>query len=207
MDIQLLLPKHHPNLFEFQKAAVVFPHDRLLDKTILRLIPHWITPNHITTVRIIGIPFVIQLMLSHAYLSAVVLFLLLAITDAMDGSLARTRAKITEFGKLYDPLADKLLIGTMVVLLVFRNFSPLLAAAVVGIEIVFIVIAIVAKIKFHSVQGANIWGKVKMIAQVIAVALTLFALIWQIPQLLTLAAIVFSIAIVFAIVSLFAHGI
>lgn len=207
MKLDLSFVKNHPDLFTFQKADTIFPHDSFMARTVLRVLPDWVTPNEVTTIRIIGTPFVMWLILSQAYESGIVLFLLLAFTDAIDGSLARTQHKITNFGKLYDPLADKLLIGTMVLLLVFQNFHPLLGFMVLGIEILFILFAFIAKIKFHTVRAANVWGKIKMVSQVLAVFLTLAALMLQAPQLLTLASIVFGIAIGFAFLSLFAHGI
>jgi len=135
------------------------------------------------------------------------MFVLTAATDAIDGSLARTRNKITEFGKLFDPLADKLLIGSMVLVLVFQHFDPLLGIAILGIEIAFILLALLAKYRFKTVRGANRWGKIKMILQVLAVFLTLLALLLEFPLLLTIAAWVFGIAIGFAVLSLFAHGV
>lgn len=207
MKLDLSFVRNHPDLFKFQKADVVFPHDSFMQRTILRIFPHWITPNQVTTVRVIGTPFVMSLILMQAYESGIVLFLLLAFTDAIDGSLARTRNQITNFGKLFDPLADKLLIGTMVLILVFQHFHYLLGFAVLGIEILFILVAFIAKIKFNTVRAANVWGKIKMVSQVLAVFLTLAALMLNAPQLLTIASIVFGIAIGFAFLSLFAHGI
>ncbi|MBP9761326.1 MAG: CDP-alcohol phosphatidyltransferase family protein [Candidatus Magasanikbacteria bacterium] len=198
---------HHPNLFAYQPAAEVHPHDVFLSKTVLRVLPQWVTPNKMTTVRLLGIPVVVWIILHGDYLFGVILFLLLASTDALDGSLARTRNKITQFGMLYDPLADKLLIGSMVLVLVFQQFHYLLGLAVLGIEVAFILIAAVAKIKFHTVRAANLWGKIKMILQVIAIFFTLLGLLLSTPYLFTLAAWIFGLAIGFAILSLFSQGI
>ena len=79
--------------------------------------------------------------------------------------------------------------------------------AILGLEIALILIALVAKYKFKTVRMANLWGKAKMILQVLAVCLTLFALVWEVPYLLTVAAWIFGLAVGFAVVSLFAQGI
>jgi phosphatidylglycerophosphate synthase len=121
--------------------------------------------------------------------------------------LARTRGKITNFGILFDPLADKLLIGSMVLLVVFQNFSFYLGITVLALEIIFILSAFVAKYKFKTVKAANVWGKIKMILQVFAVFLTLAGLLLHFQYFFTLAAWLFGLAIGFAIVSLFAHGV
>lgn len=197
----------HPDLFTFLSADAIHPHDQLMARTVLRLIPPWITPNRVTAIRVFTTPIVFLLTLFGYYRLGIVAFLLVAFTDTIDGSLARTRNQITNFGKLFDPLADKLLIGSMILLLVFQHFSFWLGAALLGIEIVFIVSAVVAKYSFKTVKGANLWGKIKMILQVIAVFLTLAGLLFEYPMFLSFAAWLFGLAIGFAIVSLFAHGI
>jgi CDP-diacylglycerol--glycerol-3-phosphate 3-phosphatidyltransferase len=130
-----------------------------------------------------------------------------ALTDALDGSMARTRNQITKFGMLFDPFADKFLIGVMILFVVIQNFDWRLAMAVLAIEILFIVMALVAEVKFKSVKAANIWGKIKMILQVLAVFLTLAGLIWNAEYLFTAAAWLFGVAIGFALISLFSHGV
>jgi CDP-diacylglycerol--glycerol-3-phosphate 3-phosphatidyltransferase len=197
----------HPDLFTFLPAEEVHPHDHFLARTVLRWIPKSITPNEITTLRILATPYVLYLIIEGYYTLGAIMFLLVAFTDALDGSMARTRNQVTRFGMMYDPLADKLLIGTMVLLLVFQYFNYWLGVAILGIEIVFILLALVARLKFHTVKSANRWGKIKMISQVCAMFLTLSALVLNIPYLLTAAAWIFGIAIGFAIISLFTQGI
>ena len=197
----------HREMFIPMKADHVHAHDSFLQKTILRLIPETVTPNQVTMLRIILTPFVFALILFEFYGPGIVAFLLVAATDAIDGSMARTRGQITEFGILFDPLADKLLVGSMILLVVFQNYDPWLGVAVLGLEIAFIANAAINKVKFNSVRMANAWGKLKMIAQVIAVFLTLAGLMLQAPQFFVIGTWVFGIAIGFAIVSLFQHGI
>ena len=197
----------HPGYFKFQDAPEIYPHDHFLKWTILRFIPeHW-TPNQFTMARICLTPVVAWLMATHNYTIGIVVFVLAALTDAIDGSLARTRNKITKFGMLFDPLADKFLIGVMVLFVVFQNYPWHLGVAIVGVEVIIILSAVVAEFKFNTVRAANIWGKIKMILQVLAVFLTLAALIWNATVLFTVAAWLFGVAIGFALISLFSHGI
>lgn len=197
----------HPDLFVFIKAPEVYPHDHFLKWTILRFLPEKLSPNQVTCIRICLTPIIAWLMATHNYTVGVVVFLLAAFTDALDGSLARTKNKITKFGMLLDPFADKFLIGVMVLFLVFQNFSWKLGATVIGIEIVTIIFALVAEIKFKTVRAANIWGKIKMILQILAVFLTLAGLIWNSSMFFSLAAGLFGLAIGFALISLFSQGI
>lgn len=198
--------RRHPDLFTFQQADVIHPHDRFMDWAFLWLIPRSVTPNDLTFLRVLATPVVFLLILSEQYYIGIALFVLAAFTDALDGSMARTRSQITTFGMQFDPLADKFLIGSMVLLVVFRYLSPLLAIAVLGMEIAIIALAVIAKYRFKTVRMANVWGKSKMILQVIAIFLTLLALLLDYPYLLTPAAWLFGVAIGFAIVSLFSQG-
>ena len=199
--------KSNKSLFTFIKAEEVFLHDRFLYRFFLHAIPESITPNVITSIRVFTTPVPFFLVLHGDYSLGAIVFLLVAFTDAVDGTLARMRSQVTRFGMLFDPLADKLLIGSMVILLVFQNFHYLLGVAILGIEILFILSALVAKIKFNSIFSANKWGKVKMALQVLAISFTLIALVFNTPHLLTFAFWSFGFAIGFALISLFSNGI
>lgn len=207
MEIINRFKSKHPQMFEYLPAEEVHPHDHFLAHTIIRFLPKCITPNTISIFRIFATPIVFLIILYGNYKAGIVAFVFVAFTDAIDGSMARTQNKITKFGMMIDPLADKLLIGSMVILLVFSHFNYLLGIAILGLEIAIIAGAVVAKVKFKTVKGANRWGKTKMIAQCSAVGLTLLALLLDFPVLMTVAAGVFGLAVGFAVLSLFTGGI
>jgi len=207
MKIIKYIKKHYPDLFNYIPSEHAHPHDHLMSLSFLRLVPSFVTPNKITAVRIILTPVVVLITINGYYQTGVILFLLLAFTDVLDGSLARTRNQITQFGILFDPLADKLLIGSMVLVLVFSHFNFWLGFSILGLEIIFIASALVRKFKFKTVRMANLWGKIKMVLQVIAVFITLLALLLDFPYLFIVAAWIFGLAIGFAILSLFTYGI
>lgn len=196
----------HGDLFVYLPAEEVHPHDQFLAKTILRWFPQWVTPNRITVFRILTTPVVFFLTLNGHHIWGIVTFLFIASTDAMDGSMARTQNKITKFGMLFDPLADKFLIGSMILVLVFRYLNPWLGIAILGIEVVFIVSALVARVKFKTVRMANNWGKIKMFLQVLAMCAIMFGLVLDVPILLSFATGILGLAIGFALLSLFKHG-
>ncbi len=197
----------HPDYFVYQKAPEVYPHDHFLKWTLLRFIPYSISPNTMTMVRVCLTPVVAWFMATHNYAVGIIVFVLAALTDALDGSMARTRNQITKFGMLFDPFADKFLIGVMILFVVFQNYDWRLGVALLGMEILVVIIALVGEVRFKTVRAANIWGKIKMILQVLAVFLTLAGLIWNATSLFTVAAWLFGVAIGFAIISLFAHGV
>ena len=207
MNRLLSLKEKYKDLFVFLQAKEVHPHDQLMAKTVLKLVPNFVTPNQITAMRVLSTPLVFFLVLSGEYIVGGFAFLAVAFSDAIDGSLARTRNQITKFGMMFDPLADKLLIGSMVLLLVFQNFNPLLGIVILIFEIIFIVGAYISAVHFREVKMANNWGKIKMFCQVLAVFITLLALFLNFPSLFGIAAWLFGLAIGFAILSLFTHGI
>lgn len=184
-----------------------YPHDKLLAATVLKLIPRRVTPNQVTIFRFLATPFVVWLAIDQQYLWTIVAFLLVASTDAIDGAMARTRNQVTEWGSIYDPVADKLLIGSLVIVLVARYLNLSLAVVVVAIELLFILAGYFWKRTGHTVT-ANAWGKTKMFLQVLGVLFLLVALAYGMhPLFITLSLGAFGLAVVFAIVSLATQGI
>ena len=190
----------------FQPADKIHFHDKVLAKTFLRLFPKSVKPNHITVFRFLATPFLIFLMLYHHYLIGLIFFLIVAFTDALDGSMARTRNQITEWGKIYDPMADKILIGSMVFIIVLRYIDFWTAMIIISIEFIFIVSAWI-RLKNKTEIQANLWGKIKMWLQVIGVVVLLISIVFNWEDLLPLASGVLYLAIAFAIVSLLTYGI
>lgn len=183
----------------------LFPHDRFLAATILRLVPRWITPNMVTTLRFVLIPFVLTFLSLEMWVVAVPLFLFTALTDAMDGSLARTRKQVTEWGTFFDPVADKLLIGSVVLLLVAARVNPWFALLILGVEALIIGGGIIRK-RRGVVTSANIFGKTKMFLQVVGVTFLLVAAWTGMDLYVDLSVGTLSLAVAFAVISLFTYG-
>lgn len=127
------------------------------------------TPNKLTVARILITPVYLALILweslPHRFLIATLVYSIAAITDAIDGKLARKNNQITNFGKLLDPIADKIL-----------TTSALLAFMQMGLCNIWIVMIVltreftVASIRMIAaadgvVIPANIWGKLKTVSQ------------------------------------------
>jgi CDP-diacylglycerol--glycerol-3-phosphate 3-phosphatidyltransferase len=176
--------------------------DKILAKVFLPLIPKWITPNHITWFRFISLPFVLYFLWVGDYRNGLILFFLSAFSDAVDGALARTRGQITEWGKTFDPLADKLLISIAVIILVSKFISPFLATTIVLIELFLIGGAYYRKHVEKIPIEAEVSGKTKMVMQSFGVIFILLFLLFPLPALLTIATYLLYLSIVFAIISL-----
>ncbi len=146
-------------------------------------------PNWVTLSRLLGLPVLLYCLHNPTnqtrWLSLAV-FLVAAMTDWLDGYLARKLNQVTELGKFLDPLVDKLLV-----------LAPLLALIELG-QVpawgVFLILAreltvagwrVTPSLTGKTVVGANLWGKLKTISQIAALALLIAPLpaVWTIPSL------------------------
>jgi len=98
-----------------------------------------LTPNFITISRIISVPVIVILLMYETrvttFISALI-FSIASITDYLDGYLARTRGLMTKLGKILDPLADKLLVASTLVMLVDLHFiQAWIACVIIGREL------------------------------------------------------------------------
>lgn len=91
-------------------------------------------PNTLTIIRFLLIPFILYSVVSGNYLLALVLFTLSGITDIADGFIARKFNLISNFGKLMDPLADKLTQISMLAILVLNNMIPVWILIIVALK-------------------------------------------------------------------------
>ena len=81
-------------------------------------------PNKLTVGRVIAVPFFIAAYLTEYYAAAFVLFILASLTDMLDGKIARKYNLVTNFGKIMDPLADKILVYSAFCLMVEDGLVP-----------------------------------------------------------------------------------
>jgi CDP-diacylglycerol---glycerol-3-phosphate 3-phosphatidyltransferase len=131
-------------------------------------------PNFITLVRILLIPVFIALFITPTpdrSLSAAVVFVVAAITDMLDGYVARRTGQVTKLGKLLDPIADKLLVLSALILLVnIDRVSALIAILVIAREVAVTGIRAIAAGE-GMIISAETTGKYKMALQVVAIVL------------------------------------
>jgi nicotinamide-nucleotide amidase len=129
--------------------------------------------NRITMLRMIFIPvFVVTLLAGMPDWGpwwAAAIFTVLALTDGVDGYLARTRNEVTTFGKFLDPLADKLLVTAALVALVDLGTMPSwIALVIISREFIVSGLRMVA-VAEGRVIAASAYGKVKTVLQVLAI--------------------------------------
>ena len=181
--------------------------DKILRATFLKLIPKRVTPNQVTIFRFFSIPFVISLLFLEQYKSGLILFIISAFSDAVVGSLARTRNMITEWGETFDPLADKLLISLTALIVLPKILEFQIIFAIIFIEMILIGFAYYRINSKHIRVSVNFWGKMKMLFQSLGVGLVLLNLVIPSASLIVFGTYAIYASFFFALVSLFTYGI
>ena len=146
-------------------------------------------PNSITLIRIFSIPLLMWILSSGRFSSlngerellASAIFIAAAMTDGIDGYLARKRDQITTMGILLDPLADKLLIAAAFVTLVQLNPSLVpawIAVVVIGREFLVSGLRSIASSEGFTISASEL-GKLKMVVQIVAVVAVILDHRWK----------------------------
>ena len=149
-------------------------------------------PNQLTMARMIAVPIFILVYLMGYNIPAAIIFILASFTDFLDGYLARKHNLVSNFGKIMDPLADKLLVTSAFVCLVGVQFVP----AWIVILILAREFAVTGLRTLAAADGvviaASKWGKLKTVTQMIAIIALLlfmipsmnFAWLWTFGQIM-----------------------
>lgn len=134
-------------------------------------------PNLLTLLRICMAPFLVAAILEDHYLLSFVLFVAAGLTDALDGALARILKQRSMLGHYLDPVADKLLLSTIFLVLLHKSLIPITVTVLVfgrdvGILLVAAILyAAVGRREFYP----SIFGKANTLAQIAAVAAVLLS--------------------------------
>jgi len=128
-------------------------------------------PTWITVSRLLGVPLLLYLLdrpTDQQRWIALAVFLIAAGTDWLDGYLARRLNQVTDLGKFLDPLVDKLLVLAPLLMLIQLGQIPAWAVfLILGREL-----AIAGwRVNQTTISGANLWGKLKTVSQIAAIAL------------------------------------
>jgi CDP-diacylglycerol--glycerol-3-phosphate 3-phosphatidyltransferase len=165
--------------------------------------------NLLTFSRILLIPVFVALFINPTpkrSLAAAVVFVIAAVTDMLDGYIARRRGEITKLGRLLDPIADKLLVLSGLILLVqFDRVIALVAILIIAREVAVTGVRAIAASEGVVLEAETI-GKWKMAIQVIAIVLliledSLLTLVWPMPWLHWLGTGLLYIALILGLVS------
>jgi cardiolipin synthase (CMP-forming) len=132
-------------------------------------------PNLLTLMRICLAPFLVATILEGEYRLGFILFVAAGLTDALDGALARVLKQRSMLGHYLDPVADKLLLSTLFLVLLHKGLMPVTVTVLVfGRDVAILLVAAllymaVGRREFHP----SIFGKANTLAQIAAVAAVL----------------------------------
>lgn len=125
------------------------------------------TPNKLTLLRVCMIPFFVWAMYAGNNIAAVIIFTVASATDALDGHLARKNNLVTNFGKFMDPIADKLLVMSALILL-YDRIGAVFIIIMLGREFIISGFRLVAS-DAGVVIAAGKSGKLKTIVQMVMI--------------------------------------
>jgi CDP-diacylglycerol--glycerol-3-phosphate 3-phosphatidyltransferase len=113
--------------------------------------------------------------MEHKEIYAAAIFIIAALTDGLDGYVARRRKESSSFGKSFDPIADKILIGgALYSLFILGQVSWWVVTVILVREVLITILRAQASKKGLSV-AAGIWGKIKTFTQIVAITMIILA--------------------------------
>ena len=158
-----------------------------------------IVPNILTVIRFIFIPSIIVSLIYDNYVLALILFTLSSLTDVLDGKIARKYNAISDFGKLMDPLADKLTQLSILLTLAVKNVIPFWIVVILVVKET-VMIAGASFLYGKSLVVSSKWyGKLTTVLIYIAVVSSCLIKIFNLPEF---DIYIYVLAIIFAIFSL-----
>jgi len=175
--------------------------DKIVTKVFLWAIPTWVKPNHITVLRLLFIPAILLLLHFEHRVWALVIFWIAGATDPIDGTMARTRGQTSTFGTYFDPIADKLLIASVLAWLGWRYLVVQILLAFIVLELIVTAVGVPMLLRSQRSQQSNAFGKVKMFVQSLALFLFLLAAALELDTLITVSLYLLWAALALAVLS------
>jgi CDP-diacylglycerol--glycerol-3-phosphate 3-phosphatidyltransferase len=175
--------------------------DRVVQVLFLWALPRWVRPNYLTALRFLLIPVILLLLyLDHRWWGLGV-FLVASSTDFTDGAMARNRGQITLLGTYADPVADKLLVAAVLAWIGYEYLVVQIFLAFIVLELVLFAIGASILLRTGSARSSNMFGKIKMIVQSVALLLFLIAGFLELDTWKNVAVYLLWFALVLAILS------
>ena len=184
-------------------------HLSLKDKIRKLFTNVWTIPNVLTMIRLLLVPVFVVLFLKGHKMASLGVFIAASLTDMLDGYLARKLNQITDFGKLFDPLADKLMVLSAMVCQGIAGVFPWSAIIIVACKELFMVIGGLLMLKNDVVVYSNYVGKAAQVCFILSLVLAFFhdelaargvqldiILLWMTVALALCAMVIYSIGAV-----------
>ena len=168
-----------------------------------RINPLRSAPNLLTLARICLAPFLVSAILEGRYRVGFILFLVAGLTDGLDGILARVLKQRTTLGQYLDPVADKLLLSTLFLVLLHQGLMPVRVTVLVfGRDVcILLVSALLYAAAGRREFSPSVFGKLNTLAQVLAVAVVLLHQFVQSPVVVGLQEVALWATMILTVVS------
>ena len=140
-------------------------------------------PNALTLLRLLAVPVILLLLLARKDVSATVVFVLAAVTDFLDGRIARRRGGVgtSHLGTILDPMADRLMLSSVAAVLAIRGLLPaIVVAMLVGRD----VLALMGALAFRGKIRVNKVGKAATAVLMASVAVVIYGPDWVIGEIM-----------------------
>ncbi len=138
-------------------------------------------PNILCYIRILLVPLFVYLFLNEQYISAALFVILASATDVLDGYIARNFNMVTDWGKFIDPVADKLMQFSMLIVTIFKVRWVLILVILFALkEIILLIVGIYIYHNNYNLSGANWAGKLCTV--VLDLVMLIFIAIPKIPD-------------------------
>ena len=182
-------------------SAVQGVLDGVIGRTFLWAVPVWVRPNHVTALRLVLVPIVFVLLRAGHTGAGMAVFVVAVCTDFIDGAMARSRDQITGLGINLDPVADKLLVGAVLLALGSDYLVIRVLLVLMVLEIVFVTAGTVLWMRGAEAMPANVFGKIKMVLLSLGLTLFLVGRLAGNESVVDVAVVILWAALVFALLS------
>lgn len=153
-------------------------HIIIINSSILGWVDVMNIPNILTVFRLILIPVFIIIFFSknpNSLLYSIIIFLIAGLTDFLDGYLARRYKLTTRVGAVLDPLADKLMLITVLTCLVIKTYIPIWVLVIIAAKEVFMIFCGIFLYKKGTIIASNLFGKASTIFFYISIFILVFS--------------------------------
>ena len=157
-------------------------------------------PNKLTVARVIAVPFFIAAYMTGRYIPAFIIFIAASFTDMLDGQIARKHNLITNFGKIMDPLADKILVYSAFCLMVPKYVPAWVFVLILAREFLVAGVRTVAASE-GIVIAARMSGKIKTVLQMIAVCMLLLCPVMEKDWYFAASQVILYAALIMTVIS------
>ena len=135
----------------------------------------WNLPNTLTLLRLVLIPvYWVLMMVQDNETAALIVFLVASVTDLLDGYIARKNNQVTDWGKLFDPVADKLMVLSVLLSLLLKGYIPLVILLIIFVKEMLMMLGAAIMLKHKVVVYSKPIGKTAQFITIVGMILSFF---------------------------------